>query len=164
MTNQPIYPDIVAHEPKTRLATEETLKLNIKERLVNTSLPERQTDPLDVETPRRLKFIVKETNDIFEVGVRLYMVVGRKTSPRDKQVDVDLTAFVKPMHGVSRYHAYIQVVDDRISISDFNSTNGTYINGNILQASQSYRLRHGDNVRFGRLEMKVLFIGINNVD
>jgi len=125
---------------------------------------DRQTDSLDTEIPRKLRFIVRETNDMFDVNIHLYMVIGRKSNPRDRKVDIDLTPFVKRNHGVSRYHSYIQVVDNRISITDFNSTNGTYINGKLLKASTPYRLRHGDNIRLGNLEMKVLFIGIDDAD
>ena len=120
---------------------------------------DRKTDPLDGDIPRRLKFVVKETGAVFEVKVRLYMVIGRVTNSRDRKVDIDLTPHARHEHGISRYHSYIQVVDDRISITDFNSTNGTYINGDLLRPSQPYRLRHGDNIRFGSLELKVLFIG-----
>jgi len=122
----------------------------------------RKTDPLDSDIPRRLKFVVKETGSVFEVKVRLYMVIGRVTNSRDRKVDIDLTPFARHEHGISRYHSYIQVVENRISITDFNSTNGTYINGDLLRPSQSYRLRHGDNIRFGSLELKVLFIGFED--
>lgn len=125
---------------------------------------QRQTDPLDTEMPRKLRFVVLDTNDMFDVSIRLYMVIGRKTNPRDRKVDIDLTPFAKRDHGVSRYHSYIQVVDSRITITDFNSTNGTYINGKLLKASTPYRLRHGDQIRLGNLELKVLFIGINDFD
>lgn len=126
--------------------------------------PMRTTDSLDEEIPRKLRFIILDTNEYFDVPVRLYMVIGRKSNPRDRKVDIDLTPFAQRDHGVSRYHSYIQVVENRISITDFNSTNGTFINNKSLKPSTSYRLRHGDHIRFGNLEVKVLFINIDDAD
>ena len=162
MIDKPSYPIIAEHH-----SNKEDNPFDTHEIEMDTNIPEvdpRSTDPLDLEIPRRLRFIVKDTDAMFEVSVRLYMVIGRKTSPRDRKVDIDLTPFVNAKHGVSRYHSYIQVVDNRISITDFNSTNGTFINGKLLKASKAYRLRHGDNIRLGSFEMKVLFIGIQDAD
>ena len=162
MTNRPPYPVFAidhAHDSEYEVETHE---LPRDEFLAEASA--RQTDPLDLDIPRRLRFVMKESNQVFDVNVRLYMVMGRKTNPRDRKVDIDLTPFVNHNHGVSRYHSFIQVVDQRISITDFNSTNGTYVNGKSLPPSQAHRLRHGDNIRLGNLEFKVLFIGFNDKD
>lgn len=156
MTSRSLAPIYRAHQHDNKDVPTDKLPL----KRPPEAAPERNTDPLDLDPPRKLKFIIKETNDVFEVSVHLYMVVGRKTNPRDRKVDIDLTPFANREHGVSRYHSIIQVVDNRISITDFNSMNGTYINGKILQPNKPYRLRHGDNLRFGRLEIKVLFVGI----
>ena len=150
------------NQPKNPSREIDTLPIPHSEHYVDAT--PRQTDPLDLDIPRQLRFVMKESNEIFDVSVRLYMVMGRKTNPRDRKVDIDLTPFVHRDHGVSRYHSYIQVVDHRISITDFNSTNGTFVNGELLKPSTAHRLRHGDNIRLGKLEFKVLFIGIDDVD
>ncbi len=155
-----IKPAIMSNEEANKKrSTQEVITNEIDREKAIEMARERQTDPLDENIPRRLKFIVKETSDVFEVNVRLYMVIGRMTNPRDRKIDIDLAPFANSHHGVSRFHSYIQVVDERISITDFNSTNGTYINGKLLQPSKPFRLRHGDNIRFGQLELKVLFVG-----
>jgi FHA domain len=162
MTHRPSYPIFAMDQSNDQDLEPDTHELELSDDIIEASA--RQTDPLDLDIPRRLRFVVMDTNEVFEVNVRLYMVIGRKTNPRDRKVDIDLTPFVKRNHGVSRYHSYIQVVDNRISITDFNSTNGTYINGKSLQPSRAYRLRHGDNIRLGNLEFKILFIGIDDTD
>lgn len=159
MTIRPPYPVFALDHSNDANNEIETHELPQDEYMVE-ALP-RQTDPLDLDIPRRLRFVMKESDDIFDVNVRLYMVMGRKTNPRDRKVDIDFTPFVNRDHGVSRYHSYIQVVENRISITDFNSTNGTYINGKVLPPSKAHRLRHGDNIRLGSLEFKVLFIGFD---
>ncbi len=160
MSSKPPYPTYSSNQSKDPSHEIDTVQIPHSENYVE-AVP-RQTDPLDLDIPRRLRFVMKESNEIFDVNVRLYMVMGRKTNPRDRKVDIDLTPFVHRDHGVSRYHSYIQVVDHRISITDFNSTNGTFVNGELLKPSKAHRLRHGDNIRLGNLEFKVLFIGIDD--
>lgn len=155
MTQKPAIAGIQGNSPQSDEF--ETHEID-RERAIQQA-SERKTDPLDGDIPKRLKFVVVDTGLVFEVNVRLYMVIGRVTNPRDRKVDIDLTPHVRNEHGVSRFHSYIQVVENRISITDMNSTNGTFINGEMLQTSKAYRLRHGDNIRFGSLELKVLFIG-----
>src|SRR5919204_2095684 len=48
---------------------------------------------------------------------------------------------------VSRYHAKIQQDNDDIILTDLESTNGTRVNGNVIQIR---RLRPGDRVGVGR--------------
>jgi len=123
-------------------------------------MPRRETSPLDLQTPVKLRFISDDMTSVFEVPVKDYMVIGRKTSPDDKQVDIDLSPHGAGEHGVSRYHAIIQVVNHRVSIKDFNSTNGTLLNTFVLTPMYAYRLRHGDELSFGKLTMQVHFIGV----
>jgi len=162
MSRKPPYPLFSLNESNHSDLDVDTHELQKDEYIAEAS--SRQTDPLDLDIPRRLRFVIKESNEIFDVNVHLYMVMGRKTNPRDRKVDIDLTPFAHRDHGVSRYHSYIQVVDHRISITDFNSTNGTFVNGESLKPSKAHRLRHGDNIRLGNLEFKVLFIGIDDID
>src|SRR5213593_2671841 len=48
---------------------------------------------------------------------------------------------------VSRYHAKIQCDNGEIILTDLESTNGTRVNGNVVQIR---RLRPGDRVAVGR--------------
>src|SRR5579871_1809541 len=48
---------------------------------------------------------------------------------------------------VSRFHAKIQVDNGEIILTDLESTNGTRVNGNVVQIR---RLRAGDRVGIGR--------------
>jgi pSer/pThr/pTyr-binding forkhead associated (FHA) protein len=56
---------------------------------------------------------------------------------------------------VSRFHAKIQQDGDDIILTDLESTNGTRVNGNVVQIR---RLRHGDRVCLGR---SLLLFGSN---
>src|SRR5271167_396556 len=56
---------------------------------------------------------------------------------------------------VSRFHAKIQVDSDDFILTDLESTNGTRVNGTVVQIR---RLRHGDRVAVGR---SLLLFGSN---
>ena len=56
---------------------------------------------------------------------------------------------------VSRFHAKVQQDDDDIILTDLESTNGTRVNGAVVQIR---RLRHGDRVAVGR---SLLMYGTN---
>src|SRR5437870_7508193 len=48
---------------------------------------------------------------------------------------------------VSRYHAKVQIDSEDFILTDLESTNGTRVNGNVVQIR---RLRFGDRVAVGR--------------
>src|SRR5205814_1502891 len=56
---------------------------------------------------------------------------------------------------VSRFHAKVQLDDDDFILTDLESTNGTRVNGTVVQIR---RLRFGDRVGLGR---SVLLFGSN---
>ena len=71
--------------------------------------------------------------------------------------DIDLAAFNAEELGVSRLHAVLKRHENTVSISDLNSKNNTYINGQRLHPNEVRALRDGDEIRLGRLAMKVSF-------
>lgn len=120
----------------------------------------RQTDSLDLKLPTHIRFILGDMDAVLDVPMNQYIVVGRKETINDRQVDVDFGPFDAHHLGVSRYHAIIQINNDRISIKDFNSSNGTYLNGFSLKPMYGYRLRHGDEIMLGRMKLQVQFVRI----
>jgi len=121
-------------------------------------LPRRHTTPLDLKTPLALRLDIDDTDQSIKVPLRQYLIVGRKDSEDDRQVDIDLAPFNAHEHGVSRYHAIIQVVNGRLSIKDFNSSNGTIINNYQLKPMFAYRLRNGDEIFLGKLKVTINFL------
>ena len=61
--------------------------------------------------------------------------------------------FVLDVPLVSRVHCRLTADDDGIDVEDLKSTNGTFVNGTRL--SPRARLRPGDRLRVGRMEMVV---------
>ncbi|QPC84531.1 FHA domain-containing protein [Phototrophicus methaneseepsis] len=120
-------------------------------------MPPRSPEQVHSVAPATIQFTVEGTSDTVMMPLRNHMVLGRKQSPNDRQVDVDLSHLGARKMGVSRHHAIIQVTRDQVAIKDFNSTNGTFINGYILKPMFGYSLRHGDVIQLGLLKLLVHF-------
>ena len=59
---------------------------------------------------------------------------------------------------VSRVHARIFQADGNYYLEDANSTNGTYVNGELLPCHTSYPLRQADRIIFGDQEYQVALL------
>ncbi len=59
--------------------------------------------------------------------------------------------YVLPDDSVSRIHARFDRQGDRVTMTDMNSTNGTYKNGLRMQPQETVIIEPGDEIRFGSL-------------
>jgi pSer/pThr/pTyr-binding forkhead associated (FHA) protein len=85
-------------------------------------------------------------------------VFGRRYPATGTMPDVDLTPFAGYRMGVSRKHALIRQDEvDRLDLWDLGSSNGTFLNGTRLNANRPYKIRDGDEIRFGQMVMHVYF-------
>lgn len=86
------------------------------------------------------------------------IVIGR-SDPNNvyHTIDVDLVAYQAHQQGVSRRHAILDAAHDVPMLTDLNSYNGTYVNGERIAPNHPVGLRSGDTVRFGRLAARVYF-------
>ncbi|RMF51247.1 MAG: FHA domain-containing protein [Chloroflexota bacterium] len=91
-----------------------------------------------------------------DLSIHETLVLGRQ-APNEPPPDVDLTPFGAQEHGVSRRHARLQRRGSLIYITDLNSTNKTYLNGRCLIPEGERLLRSGDEIRLGRLKIRVRF-------
>jgi len=87
-----------------------------------------------------------------------HILLGR--DPNFPGRNIDLTPYQGLEKGVSRRHAQISYVpeSDSIEIMDGSSANGTYINGQMLNPLQPYRLYNDDTLHLGALEIHVRFV------
>ncbi len=92
-----------------------------------------------------------------ELAVESEAIMGRSDRDSSMKPDIDLAAFNAEELGVSRLHAVLKRQENTVSISDLNSKNNTYINGQRLHPNEVRALRDGDEIRLGRLAMKVSF-------
>ncbi len=122
-----------------------------------TVTPRRVTGPLDQAMPWVLEFRVVGTPSMLQVRVSEVMTIGRADLERGIIPDVNLSPYEAHVQGVSRKHAVMLAQDNTIMVKDLGSANGTQLNGLALKPDQPYRLRHGDELTFGRLSVQVLF-------
>jgi pSer/pThr/pTyr-binding forkhead associated (FHA) protein len=73
-----------------------------------------------------------------------------------EQYDVDLSPFQSYEAGVSRRHASLSFGRDRVTITDLDSTNGTRLNGEIIQPFAPQDLQSGDFITLGKFKIKIL--------
>jgi hypothetical protein len=87
--------------------------------------------------------VAKREGNVYEGMI----TIGRATNN-----DVVLPAVV-----VSKFHAYVTQEGARFYLADAGSSNGTAVNGALLQTrSQKHALENGDRIHFG--ELKAFFV------
>lgn len=69
---------------------------------------------------------------------------------RDPECDLVIEA-----RGASRFHAEFTFTEQELLVSDQESTNGTFVNGNLIPPRQRVSLEVGDRVRIGPAEVVV---------
>jgi hypothetical protein len=92
-----------------------------------------------------------------EVTPQAEMIIGRTADQSAMCPDIDLASYNAEQLGVSRLHAALRRMDNTIAIVDLDSVNHTYINGQRLHPKEVRVLRDGDELRLGRLSLKVTF-------
>jgi pSer/pThr/pTyr-binding forkhead associated (FHA) protein len=86
------------------------------------------------------------------------LIFGRRDPATGAMPDIDLTPYAGYRMGVSRRHAAIRSADEsHLDIWDLGSSNGTFLNGQRLNAHRPYRLRDGDRLRLGQMIIRVFF-------
>lgn len=84
-------------------------------------------------------------------------ILGREGS---EQVvpDLNLNPYGAREKGVSRLHAALRLDRSQVLLIDLGSTNGTRLNGKPLAAHQPIRVESGDEIRLGKLMLRISFV------
>ncbi len=82
-------------------------------------------------------------------------MMGRQAPFMLQLPDVDLTAFSAAEHGISRVHAVIDCSRNGLHVTDLDSRNGTFVNGEKVHPFNAHVLRHADTIRLGSLSLDV---------
>ncbi|MCC6616722.1 MAG: FHA domain-containing protein [Anaerolineae bacterium] len=85
------------------------------------------------------------------------IVIGRRDVATGTQPDVDLTSYAGYRMGVSRRHAMIQLKDGHLEFVDLGSSNGSKLNGTVVQPHRPFPVRDGDELTFGNMKLRVMF-------
>ena len=109
-------------------------------------------------TERKLLLHVRGHDTPLLVELMENMVLGRYDTDTGEAPEVDLEEYGAQDLGVSRRHAVVLFEDDAVKIMDLGSANATFINGQKLMAHQARILRDGDELRLGRMVIRVNFV------
>ncbi len=87
------------------------------------------------------------------------MVIGRGTKGSVLAPDIDLTDRQAGEMGVSRLHLSISYDQEHstVLVADLGSANGSFINGQRMMPKEVRVLRHGDELRLGKLVLLTSF-------
>ena len=83
--------------------------------------------------------------------------LGRYDGPNGGSPDLDLAPDGGLAKGVSRQHAKILQLGNRLMVEDVGSANGTFLNDECIKPYLLYPLREGDVLQLGRLQLRVGF-------
>ncbi len=81
-------------------------------------------------------------------------ILGR-VALHDAQVRIDLTRYGAMDKGVSRQHAILKRVNNSLVVEDMGSSNGTWLNDDLLQPYQPAAITSGARLRLGQLELEI---------
>jgi pSer/pThr/pTyr-binding forkhead associated (FHA) protein len=100
---------------------------------------------------------VAESGVAISIETRPRIVVGRSDSNGANSIQIDLKPHNARALGVSRRHAILFRMKNALYIADLESSNGTYVNGERLEAKQPRLLHNGDEISFGKLRCYIEF-------
>jgi pSer/pThr/pTyr-binding forkhead associated (FHA) protein len=87
---------------------------------------------------------------------RAEYLLGRE-GQGDVTPDVSFELYRGRELGVSRVHALMRIVHQKVYLIDLGSTNGTRVNDNQLSPHQPRQVANGDEVRLGKLYFRIYF-------
>jgi predicted component of type VI protein secretion system len=128
------------HTAETRLEAER-----------NTTQP-----PPPVRLQSWISLNLMESGQILPLADRTEFSLGRSAEGQPIVPDVDLSPYNAYVNGVSRLHAVLRLVQDKIILMDLGSSNGTYLNGSRLAPYIETPVAHGDIIYLGKLKIQLL--------
>jgi serine/threonine protein kinase len=106
-----------------------------------------------LSAPPVAKLVVTSPHRSWEQLVeKLPLRIGRRDPRQNHYPELDLAEHDRGI--ASRNHATIQRDGDFYTITDLGSTNGTMINGTLITARSPQRLRQGDRIKIGEVEIE----------
>lgn len=112
-------------------------------------LPDEDAAPRPIRPPALRVRIIHHDTEMTMRGT--HFNVGRTDPYSDFVPELDLTRFDGQSRGVSRRHATIRWDEAAFVICDNHSSNGTWLNGERLEAGREFPLPAASAVRFGGL-------------
>lgn len=141
-----------------RHAAQEALRrfqLNHPEKSPAADAAPIESTPTYVEGEVNLRIEIEGAPTPVIVQVKDEVIIGRRDPTANIAPAVDLTAHGGYQMGISRHHARLNIQDQRLILTDLGSRNGTYLNGTKLESQSSSPINNGDEIRLGKIVMRV---------
>ena len=104
-----------------------------------------------------LSFLMVGLNRRIEFPLSKELNIGRLDAASATFPDLDLTSYGGFEQGIYLRHAKITRRGEEILIEDLGSVNGTFLNGKRLTPYLQHPLTSGDEIRLGKLVVRVRF-------
>lgn len=103
--------------------------------------------------PPVARLLISSPRGSWEVKLdRMPCRIGRRDPRQQHYPELDLAEYDRGI--ASRHHATIQRDGDFYTLTDLGSTNGTMLNGQTVTPRLPQRLRQGDRIKIGEVEME----------
>lgn len=112
----------------------------------------------DAIIPWVVELRVTGTPDIIQVPLGDVLTLGRADRELNYTPQIDLSAYRAHALGVSRKHATMIMRDNRLTLVDLDSANGTFVNGRKIGPKKPMRIRDGDHIKLGNLMLQIHYI------
>ena len=118
----------------------------------------QEDDDSWVSEPASITLVVRGMEEPLRFGpARTKVVLGRIDQRTAERPDVDLTHLGAAERGVSRKHARLELLENRLYIVDLDSANGTFLSRKRLSPFVPTLLHRGDEVLLSRLAVTIKF-------
>lgn len=124
-------------------------------------LHEEHVDSADQDVPptpgdATLSLFIIDTGEVIQLEGLTEYTLGRSAEDQPILPDVDLAPYHAYEYGVSRLHASIKLGTPYALLTDFDSANGTQLNGQKLSPNKPYPITHGDIFSLGKMKIQLL--------
>ncbi len=137
-----------------------TIPSSLADQLQSEQEVDQESTDLEVPpTPgdASLSLFLVDTGEVIQLeeGLTEY-TLGRSAEDQPILPDVDLAPYHAYEFGISRLHASIKLSQPYALLTDFDSANGTTLNGQKLTAHKPYPITHGDIFTLGKMKIQLL--------
>ncbi len=134
---------------------------SLRQQLSGVDLPAQPTVIAAPEPPHQatgesmIRLVVLNSGRRMVLDASEELLIGRKDNAKGIFPDIDLGLDGGYDAGVSRRHAMITLENGTCTIQDLGSANGTFINDQQVPPHVSTPIRHGDELKFGTLLLRL---------
>lgn len=122
--------------------------------LADNALPVYQPPITSASPPPRPRFSIVDSQTDLDLPIdKPELIIGREDAISGVFPDIDLEPYAAQDAGVSRRHIKLQLHGRACTVEDLNTVNGTFLNRQCLPANQPTPIKHGDELRLGKLTM-----------